>query len=236
MRKTRKQYGGDLKEAQRRVNAWIREGDVTQELDLGGLNLKVLPELPHNVKILVLDSNKLRTLPALPNTLVELHCSGNLLEALPALPDTLEVLDCTFNNLKGFPTLPANLNELISFNNPRLPEALQIRPDEGGVGDDFDYDDEELRILFYKPYIDRIRKLQKTRQTQTNTLTSHITHKKRLAFGNRLHTEFPGVLPQNLTRHIAKYMNKKNVENTNIVNLYPSNIKRNRGRKTQKRR
>jgi hypothetical protein len=233
MRKTLKQYGGNMKEAKRRIDAWVRKGDVTEVLDLADLKLKILPELPENVENLDCDMNHLTSLPTLPKTLKELRCSYNRLRSLPSLPNTLEVLMCDNNKLESLPTLPNSLTEFLCFDNPLLPKILQ--PQNGDFPfEEFDYDDKQERILYFKPYIDRIRKLQKSRKNLTHNLTSHITEKKRLAFGNRPHK----VLPTNVKRHISKYLNEDNLKNED-VHLYPtnivSNIKRNNWRKTHKK-
>ena len=49
MRKTRKQNGGNMAEAQRRIDKWVTDRDDDKFLDLSYLNLKSLPTLPENL-------------------------------------------------------------------------------------------------------------------------------------------------------------------------------------------
>jgi Leucine-rich repeat (LRR) protein len=268
MRKTLKQYGGNMAEAQRRVDAWVTANNVDKVLSFYNLKLTKLPKIPDNLKklycdnnkltslptlpngleILYCDINKLTSLPTLPNTLKNLHCSHNKLTSLPTLPNGLENLYCSHNKLTSLPTLPNGLEILYSSHNKltslaTLPHSLQSLTCENNnlpeiyyreESENIDNDGTNEVIRNELQYIDRIRKLQKSRKNLTHNLTSHITEKKRLAFGNRPHK----VLPTNVKRHISKYLNEDNLKNED-VHLYPtnivSNIKRNNWRKTHKK-
>jgi hypothetical protein len=130
MRKRRKQNGGSAAEAQRRIDMWIAEGDVTNILHLNELKLTSLPPIPDDVKFLSCHSNKLTSLPTLPSDLQELSCENNKLTNLPTLPEDLEILACGENNLMSLPTLPSGLQELYCHDNnlmslQTLPSGLQ---------------------------------------------------------------------------------------------------------------
>src|SRR5438552_2720154 len=84
-----------MEEAKKRINEWIKNNDPEQVLDLYGLNLKILPDLPHNLKRLSCSSNQLTQLPDLPNCQT-LECWNNQLTQLPALPHC-QHLDCSGN-------------------------------------------------------------------------------------------------------------------------------------------
>ena len=145
-RKTRKQRGGNMLEAQRRIDAWTVANDPTKPLQLIGLGLTRLPSLPDNLQILMCANNQLTRLPSeLPNELIVLQCANNQLTQLPELPytltslscgsnkltqlppelpDKLIELECSNNELRSFPELPDDLEKLLCYNNKltRLPE------------------------------------------------------------------------------------------------------------------
>ena len=111
-------------EAQRRI-ASLGEDD---ELNLFGLNLVRLPDLPEHILILHCDRNQLTSLPKLPDSLVFLSCDNNQLRVLPKLPNLL-YLSCNNNQLTSLPSLPSKLEELhCSYNRlttlPDLPMSL----------------------------------------------------------------------------------------------------------------
>ena len=249
MRKTRKQYGGNMAEAQRIIDEWIAEGDVNKELDLSHLELTTLPRLPDTLEVLRCESNKLTSIPRLPSNLKNMYCSDNNLTSftrfpkslrilyclhnqlteLPTLPDGLERLYCTGNELTSLPTLPnslkvlhCNRNKLTSL--PALPNSLKM----------FQCNNNDLPEVYYRrsneprdDFINRIRKLQKSRTNVTNSFKPHITEKKRNVFAN---TTFKN-MPKNVVKQIANYMDEKNLENININSLKPRNVKRGETRK-----
>ena len=115
----------------RRALEIIAEMGDNNQLDLGGLDLEQLPELPARVKILNCDRNKLSYLPPLPAGLKELNCTFNSLIELPILPTGLKKMMCVGNGLTILPELPLGLEELnCSQNNltrlPKLPLGLKI--------------------------------------------------------------------------------------------------------------
>ena len=149
--RSRKQKGGDMAEARKRVNDWIAKGDTDANLDLRSLDLEYLPELPDNLtelncsnnslkslhalpktlRGLVCRNNQLTELPTLPKNLVELHCDSNHLTELPALPDSIMRLNCDGNNLTSLPKLPDSCTDLFCDGNklrslPPLPDNLSV--------------------------------------------------------------------------------------------------------------
>jgi len=66
-----------MHEAQRRIDKWVSLNDTTAALDLIGLYLTELPELPPNLKKLLCFNNQLTKLPELPQGLRMLCCNEN---------------------------------------------------------------------------------------------------------------------------------------------------------------
>lgn len=97
---------GDMKSghAEDRVWEWEIVGDDTALLDLSGLGLTSLPELPPSCIRLNCSHNRLKSLPELPS-IVYLHCGNNQLTVLPDLPLVTD-LDCGNNQLTVLPDLP----------------------------------------------------------------------------------------------------------------------------------
>jgi Leucine-rich repeat (LRR) protein len=131
MRKTSKQSGGNMAEAQRRVDDWVKKNDTKTLLDLTDLGLIELPTLPNNLKHLYCYKNKLVSLPTLPESLETLECWENKLDILPILPTKLKYLNFSFNNISKIPELPDSLESLACNNNniseiSKLPSLLQV--------------------------------------------------------------------------------------------------------------
>lgn len=121
---------GDRTEAVSRIKTWLDNDDPErQALDLSGLGLTSLPDLPDSVQILNVYDNRLSSLPEnLPSSLRILSASNNLLTSLPeSLPARLHTLDVSRNLLSGLPeNLPASLRVLNVSHNllSSLPERL----------------------------------------------------------------------------------------------------------------
>ena len=248
-----------MAEAQRRIDRWVADGDVEESLIFTFLNLTTLPKLPDNLKVLYCGFNKLKTLPALPNSLEELYCFKNKLTNLPALPNTLRVLKCDYNELVTLPKLPNSLVELHCNHNklftlPKLPDSLTLLhcrynkliklptfPDsltDVHIGANellpkafniIEYPNED-RYEDDNVFTNRIRKLQKSKTTVTNTIKSHATKKKRNVFANTTYKD----LPRNVVKQIANYMDEEDLENININSLKPKKVKRGETRKLKK--
>ncbi|VVE00961.1 E3 ubiquitin-protein ligase SspH2 [Pandoraea horticolens] len=98
-------------------------------LNVSGNGLTELPALPSGLKTLDVSVNKLTHLPELPTGLKSLDVSTNRLTVLPALPPRLEILDVTANHLVELPELPSRIRMLHVSDNqlrrlPALPAAL----------------------------------------------------------------------------------------------------------------
>ncbi|WP_174995745.1 NEL-type E3 ubiquitin ligase domain-containing protein [Pandoraea horticolens] len=99
------------------------------KLDLRGLGLDCLPELPAGLTSLDVSCNNLTELPALPVGLVTLDASVNQLTQLPELPEGLTTLNVCVNQLPYLPELPTSLTGLGVRDNrltklPELPKDL----------------------------------------------------------------------------------------------------------------
>jgi hypothetical protein len=131
MRKTMKQNGGNMAEAQKRIDDWVRKGNIRIGLNLDKLGLRELPLLPNRLIRLYCNNNNLKHLPTLPPTLEKLSCAANELIDLPRLPNKLVELNCEANRLTELPTLPTTLKKLHCYQNrlktlPLLPRNLEI--------------------------------------------------------------------------------------------------------------
>ncbi|APD13471.1 hypothetical protein RO07_20725 [Pandoraea pulmonicola] len=105
----------------------LRMGDGT--LDLLGLRLSSLPELPDGLTTLDARHNGLTELPTLPAGLATLEATNNRLTELPTLPAGLATLEVAGNQLTQLPELPAGLRRLVAYENrlrwlPPLPAGL----------------------------------------------------------------------------------------------------------------
>jgi hypothetical protein len=98
-------YGPDTEELLRRM-ANIPENCL---LDVSGLNITSLPELPRRIKTLWCNNTHITELPTLPPRLVSLHCYNTPLTNLPTLPKSLFILCCFNTRLTSLPELPFNL-------------------------------------------------------------------------------------------------------------------------------
>lgn len=78
-------------------------------LNISGLNITSLPDLPDHITILNCYGTPLNKLPKLPKGLITLVCSNTPLLELPELPDTLRYLDCSNTNIVILPDIPNNL-------------------------------------------------------------------------------------------------------------------------------
>ncbi|VVE55831.1 E3 ubiquitin-protein ligase SspH2 [Pandoraea horticolens] len=100
-------------------------------LDVSGNQLPHLPELPASLTVLYASDNRLTELPELPAGLTMLDVSGNQLPHLPELPTSLTELNVRRNQLSRLPVLPAGLTALgAGFNQltqlPALPAGLTM--------------------------------------------------------------------------------------------------------------
>ena len=216
MRKTRKQRGGNMIEAQSRINEWILEDDPDEMLSLSGLDLTSLPPLPDNLKRLDCSFNNLTRLPSLPESLVYLSCYSNKLKSLPHLPDSLKLLFCHDNELRSLPFLPTKLY-MLSISDNDLPEIYYKIPADGN---------EPFDLV----HIERIREIQKRelekiKGNRLRNLKNHIAEPKRKKFANNIQNTNP--LNPIVMKNIANYLNEENLQyiksnNNNNKSLKPS--------------
>lgn len=136
-----------METALKRIKTWSDNGDDDAVLNLSGLKLQSLPQIPKECKRLDCSRNKLTDVPELkyvylscynnsikklPNLdgCIELECSENQLDELPKLPACVS-LHCINNKLKQLPELPmcrslyCSHNELTSL--PELSECILLR-------------------------------------------------------------------------------------------------------------
>jgi len=218
--------GGDFDEAQRIIETWVAEDNTNKFLNLNALNLRSLPALPDNLKYLNICANKLSSLPTLPVELKVLMCSENRITSLPDLPDGLKLLEVTMNALTSLPELPSTLTVLGASYNPlrrisTLPARLHfLALYETSLPEVYAKLEDEQE----SEYIERIRKLQKTRKNITKNLKNHSTETKRSSFAMNLGTHRANPLHRFAMKNILNYLNAANLENININSLKPSNV------------
>jgi Leucine-rich repeat (LRR) protein len=92
------------KEAQKRINQWIKLNDKNAPLDLSHLEISVIPHIPVECIHLDVSNNRLKKLPYLPNLKI-LNCQYNKITILPPLLKCVE-LKCSGNNLTSLGELP----------------------------------------------------------------------------------------------------------------------------------
>ena len=129
-------HGPDTEELLRRM------ANNTEELNVSGLNITSLPELPSRLQYLNCHRTHLTSLPELPSGLIILNCSNTRLTSLPKFPSELihitcshtpitsiselpfriQSLDCSYTQLTILPELPSTLLELFSSNTPLILE------------------------------------------------------------------------------------------------------------------
>ncbi len=98
-------------------------------LNLSGIELEELPEIPEGVQILKCGQNNLTKITKLPDSLLVLNCYDNQLTELPArLPSGLIHLNCQINKLKSLPPLPSTLQTLMCSSN-QITELPDFSPD-----------------------------------------------------------------------------------------------------------
>jgi hypothetical protein len=82
-------------------------------------NLETIPELPEQLRHLILEhNNRLYSLPKLPNSLTHLYCFDGALTELPTLPMGLIKLRCWKNRLDELPPMPSAMNMINCAGNP----------------------------------------------------------------------------------------------------------------------
>ena len=114
-----KKVNESMSKALKIIKNW-KQGEI---LDLSGLKLKELPELPETVTGLNCSKNLLTRIK-IPKHVDYVICNNNKLESIEVHND-LSYLDCSFNNIKEFKTLPEKLimlycskNQLTSLPSP----------------------------------------------------------------------------------------------------------------------
>jgi hypothetical protein len=100
-------------------------------LNVSGLRIHSLPELPDDLEYLNCSFTGVCSIPALPKTLKGLKCFSMQLSHLPPLPEGLEFLNCDNTFMKVIPKLPKSLKKLgCSITSitwlPELPPELEV--------------------------------------------------------------------------------------------------------------
>ena len=121
------EYGPDTKKLMRR----LADSEDTDELDISGLNITSLPQLPPTLEYLDVSETRLTSLPQLPPTLEILDVSKTQITTLPDLLPNLEMLYVSETQITSLPELPPTLTELdVSKTQittlPDLPPTLEV--------------------------------------------------------------------------------------------------------------
>jgi hypothetical protein len=115
-----------------RIQGWIEDGNKDAWCILRDLPLKILPELPENIRSLDCSSCwDLRKITNLPSSLGDFMCDDTKIKKLPQLPSTLHWLSIEGSCLQSLPTLPLTLTFLNISKNiltelPFLPPTLEV--------------------------------------------------------------------------------------------------------------
>lgn len=111
--------------AKQRIEQWVAAKNVYKELNLSGLGLTELPEIPPNCIAIDCSVNKLVDISKLIKCL-RINCSDNMLKVLPPLIGCYK-LNCSLNTLKELPNLPhckeLNCSHNILNDLPDLPKC-----------------------------------------------------------------------------------------------------------------
>ena len=125
-------HGPDTEELLRRLanvrHYWYEIQKLT-ELNIYGLQITSLPELPSYLKKLCCSHTQIPKLPSLPSSLVALGCHSTQITELPPLPDSLREIYCSHTQITKLPSLPSSLSVLSCHNTqitelPQLPASL----------------------------------------------------------------------------------------------------------------
>jgi hypothetical protein len=227
----RKQHGGNIAEAKRRIDTWVTRGDIEKDLDLSDLGLRQLPSLPDTIQSFICSSNKLTSLPTLPANLKLLDCSSNKLTSLPVLPNSIEVLLCDANKLTSLPILPNDLKELMCDNNklkslPNLPNDLESLSCNVNKLTSLPILPESLLELYCSH--NRLPAVMKM-NLDDESMEDYITRIRALQEGNATPTN---VQEKDVNANARNYISYNNIQNGNMLvnlkrsaNKYNSNYK-----------
>lgn len=91
------------------IKDWIDANDEDKHLILDDLDLKEVPNLPPNVKILSLSENNIKVLKNLPKSLKNLEINNNKISRIEEFPPNLEILKINNNRLNELVDLPKTL-------------------------------------------------------------------------------------------------------------------------------
>ncbi len=115
--------------AHQRIQYWVKRGRTNSWLNLSGLRLRELPELPPKVRHLNISQNKLTDLSGLPRGLRKLYCGMNnkLLQFPPDMPPGLIHVSCVgCFRLQSLDTLPDSVKYLDATHCELLREILRL--------------------------------------------------------------------------------------------------------------
>jgi hypothetical protein len=115
--------------AQQRIQRWVQRGRTNSWLNLSGLRLRELPELPPTVRRLNISQNKLTDLSGLPRGLRKLYCGMNnkLLQFPADMPHQLIHVSCVgCFRLQSLDTLPDSVKYLDATHCETLCEILKF--------------------------------------------------------------------------------------------------------------
>ena len=110
-------------------------------LDLSGLRITSLPDLPMGITTLNCWNTDITYIPYLPN-LIKLYCGNTKITSIPYLPN-LRVLYCSNTNITSIPSMP-NLISLMCDNTlmtslPNLPRIGIISCEQCTLMDDYEW-------------------------------------------------------------------------------------------------
>lgn len=118
-----------MEEAQQRIQRWVQRGRTNSWLNLSGLRLRELPELPPTVRRLNISCNDIADLSELPRGLRKLQCNVNnaLIQFPTYMPPNLIFVSCmSCHYLQSLDTLPDSVKYLDATHCETLCEILKF--------------------------------------------------------------------------------------------------------------
>jgi hypothetical protein len=117
-----------MEEARRRIRRWKKQRNPRKWLNLSGLNLTELPQIPSKVRRLNCSSNYLVAfMNKLPNNLKQLRCGYNTFQTFDSLPPQLKTLNCAWSGgMNLLESLPDSIECIVAEQCERITKIQNL--------------------------------------------------------------------------------------------------------------